>query len=408
MKKASLFRFYVWYAITVALTNFVHPVTPALVHSLGLPDYMFGLLFSFMSTALFLFSPMWGKIGDMIGRPKSNAISIFGYMIGQTLFCFGGNGPMMLFARVISGAFMGGYSVNSMAYIIDSTDETDRGKNMTIMAAIMTVMTAFGYLIGGVVGNNNIRLPFYLQIVTLFLSSISSLFLLHDAPNFQKADKIPLNRIAKEANPLVSFLEAKKVMNFALAMFFATVFFAFAGTTGFDNSFNYYLKAQLDFPPAYNGYIKAGVGIVGLIANTTLNTWIAKKFNLRKAVSVVFTCAGVSILAVYFSKDLIPFLVCSILYYIFNAVYLPILQTLTSKDSSISNGLISGMFNSSRSFGMIIGSLLASFMYEINPSLPFLICGLFFLIAGVIALINSRQYKKIEDEEARQKTISEA
>ena len=46
--------------------NFAHPVTPTIIQDLALPDYMFGLMLASTLLAMFLFSPFWGKINNMV------------------------------------------------------------------------------------------------------------------------------------------------------------------------------------------------------------------------------------------------------------------------------------------------------------------------------------------------------
>ena len=40
--------------------NLAHPMTPAIIKTLHLGDYMFGLAFAAMAITNFLFSPFWG------------------------------------------------------------------------------------------------------------------------------------------------------------------------------------------------------------------------------------------------------------------------------------------------------------------------------------------------------------
>lgn len=393
MKKASLLRFYIFYGLVVFASNLVPPVTPTLVNSLHLQNYMFGLLFSVMSTSLFLFSPAWGKIGDIAGKPKTLAVGQLGYALGQSVFFFGGNGTLMILGRFISGMFMGSHYVNSMAYIIDMTDEKTRGKQMAFMAGLVTAMNALGYLVGGLIGDQSVAAVFYLQIALLLLAGVLFFLLLDDAPKFKSSEILSAKQFLKQANPLSSFVDAKDILNPALIVFFVMTFLSLAGSTGFDNSFDYYIKQQLGFPPSYNGVLKALVGVIGFIANVTINQWVAKKFQLRKAVAVVLACAGFAVLTVFFVSDLYLFVILCIMYYLFNAVYLPILQTLTSENTKATSGLISGVFNSSRSLGMIIGSLFAGFIYEIDPKLSFLTCAILFALASVMGIINMKQYQ---------------
>ena len=46
------------------------------------------------------------------------------------------------------------------------------------------------------------------------------------------------------------------------------------GFTAFDQSFNYYIKDVFGFSSGYNGLLKGAMGIITLIANTTIALWL--------------------------------------------------------------------------------------------------------------------------------------
>ena len=85
----------------------------------------------------------------------------------------------------------------------------------------------------------------------------------------------------KEANPFQAFIDSRNFMCMAFVFLFAINIFINFGNTGFDQAFNYYLKAQLGLTSSYNGIIKAGVGFVSFIANMSLCIWIIKKTNVK-------------------------------------------------------------------------------------------------------------------------------
>ena len=52
-----------------------------------------------------------------------------------------------------------------------------------------------------------------------------------------------------------------------MILFLTVVFLTGFASNCHENAFNYFLKAELDFKPVYNGLIKAVIGLIGLIAN---------------------------------------------------------------------------------------------------------------------------------------------
>ncbi|MGN0943145.1 MFS transporter, partial [Fusobacterium varium] len=150
-------------------------------------------------------------------------------------------------------------------------------------------------------------------------------------------------------------------------------------------------------PPSYNGGIMGMIGVLGLFANLTINMWLANKFDLRKIFPVIlFSNSIMGIFILLFSSKIFIFFLFSVLFYIFNAIYVPIQQSLFTKGQSSNYGLLSGYFNSAKSFGMITGSLFTGFIYEINKLLPFLAVTIIMFLAGISYTYNYFQYKKTE------------
>lgn len=79
-------------------------------------------------------------------------------------------------------------------------------------------------------------------------------------------------------------------------MLFAVNILINFGNTAFDQAFNYYLKDVLGLTSSYNGIIKAAVGLVSFVANTTLCIWIITKTKIRRSMTVIIAVCTVSAL----------------------------------------------------------------------------------------------------------------
>ena len=71
MDKSKINKILLINFLTLSIFNMAHPVTPTLMNAIGLPTFMFGVLYSAMAIAQFVMSPVWGTISDMRGRKKS-------------------------------------------------------------------------------------------------------------------------------------------------------------------------------------------------------------------------------------------------------------------------------------------------------------------------------------------------
>lgn len=392
MKRASLKLFYVLMFLEVLAANMVHPVTPTLLTGLGMPSFMFGAAFAAMSATNFLFCPFWGRVGDSKGRVRTLVITILGYAGGQLLFLYAGTIPLLLAARLIAGLFAGGCTVCFMAYVADVAAPEACGRHMAVCAALTSAGTAAGYLVGGVLGDISVSAAFLSQFGLLCLDGVLIALFLADGPNYTRQ---PL-RLAKAMNPLSAFSDAGSMMTAPMWVFLLVVFVSCFATTAYDNSFNYYLKEQFAFPPSYNGYIYAAVGVVGLLVNMTLGMWVQRNTDCRRSLTAVLTLCGVTLVISLLMERATPFIALNMLFYVFNSMYLPLQQGLVIRAGRHQHGQVSGVFSSIRAVGMVAGSLSAGFLYGVTPRLPLLVGAGAFLVAALAGAVNRRQYEQEE------------
>lgn len=391
-QKHSLRGFFLITFLHYTAANFAHPVTPTLIQNLGLGDYMFGLAFASMAFTNFLFSPFWGKLRDYIQPRILLIIACTGYALGQIFFSAASTELTIVLARCFSGIFTGAVSVSTLVYVVDNTAEEQVGENLTKLAITQSLAAALGYFAGGVIGVYSIRITFLLQAGMLLVSGILYLIFAKDMKSIAY-DPINMRVLVKDANPLQSFINCRVFMTRAFFVLFLVVLFANLGTNAFDQCFNYYIKDQFNYTSAYNGIIKALIGIITLIANSTICMWIIRRADIKRPTCLVLACCAASILLLLLVKQLTLFFVISILFYAFNAIYIPLLQNCVSKDTTKNSNLVMGFYNAVRSLGMIGGALIAGGIYALSPILPFAFAGICFLLAAVLLWVNQRIQK---------------
>jgi len=130
MKKSSISRLYLFYGLFSVFCNMAHPVTPTMFIEKGFGDYLFGVSFAAMSFSYFIGSLIWGKIGDNHGHIKIMAITMPIYGLAQFVFGIADTAFMTIAARLVGGFFSAGVFVCSMAYLVDMTDQENRGRHM--------------------------------------------------------------------------------------------------------------------------------------------------------------------------------------------------------------------------------------------------------------------------------------
>lgn len=391
--KTRFFLFFVAMVLFSLSSNFAHPVTPTIIQQLRLSDYMFGVALAMMQLANFLMSPFWGKINHYISSRVSLLICCTGYGVAQIWFAFATTEAMIICARLFAGAFVGGIFVSFLTYVVNVARPEDQPRYLTWSATIHSVAGAFGYLIGGVLGEFSIKGTFVLQAVTLIATGI--LFYAVSLPDGKEKAAVSVRQLVRDANPLGAFLDCRSFMTVAFAALFAVNILINFGNTGFDQAFNYYLKDQLSLTSAYNGVIKAAVGFVSFVSNMTLCIWIINKTNTRRSMVILCGVCALAAAGALLAPGIGLFIAFSILVYAGYSVSLPVLQNIVAAQADPERkNLVMGFYNATKSLGSIAGSLTAGFIYSAGVRLPFACTAAIYALAALAAAAYLRRTRR--------------
>ncbi|MBQ2697878.1 MAG: MFS transporter, partial [Clostridia bacterium] len=292
-RPATLQRLLLFYCCLGFCMNMVHPVTPTLVVELGFDSTLYSALSSTLALTNFLCAPLWGYLSDRHGRRPMLLIGTITYACSQLLFSQARTVPVLLVARLCGGISSAGYLTASLAYVVDVSPPERRGKNLAIYTALFSICSSFGYLGGGTIGTRfNVITVFYVQLTLLCLVTILGYFILGES---RDPEQMALSLADKTAKKFYDFKAMGAIIKGSVAIFMVSVVLASFSSMGYDNAFNFYIKDVLNFPPSYNGYIKATTGTLGLIANLTLNLWLMKRFAPQNTLLVIFPCMAAAL-----------------------------------------------------------------------------------------------------------------
>lgn len=390
--KIRFFLFFLVMILFYLAANFAHPVTPTIIQNLHLNDYMFGVALAMMQLANFLMSPFWGKINGYISSRVSLLIGCLGYGIAQIWFAYATTELSIICARLFAGAFVGAIFVSFLTYVINVSDPKDQAKYLTYSATISSVAGAFGYLIGGFLGEFSIKGTFLIQSITLIIAGI--LFYLICTPDTKKKENLTYKQLAKDANPLKAFFDCGKFMTVTFVSLFAINVLINFGNTGFDQAFNYYLKDQLHLTSAYNGIIKAAVGFISFIANMTICIWIMNKTKIEKSLVKLIAVCTLAAIGTIAAPSIGVFITFSILVYAGYSISLPVLQNIVAMRADVKQkNLVMGFYNATKSLGSIAGSLIAGFIYSIDAKMPFIVTTIIYGIGIFVGFIFLKRKK---------------
>src|SRR5699024_8681824 len=131
-----------------------------------------GLIFGVTFVTAFIFSPIWGKIGDKYGRRNILIMSATGLGISLLLMGFATSVMQLFILRLFMGIFTG-FIPMSQAFISTQTPKETAGKVLGTLQTASVTGTLMGPLIGGWIADGlSYGTTFKLVSISIFLSAL--------------------------------------------------------------------------------------------------------------------------------------------------------------------------------------------------------------------------------------------
>lgn len=408
----------VWLVVFIDLLGFgiVLPVMPRQVDpylaALGITDpedprrgAVIGVLFSVFSLMQFVFSPMWGRISDRIGRRPVLLISLLGSVVFYALYGFAVTLDaktdaalaiaLMLISRI--GAGIAGASVGTAAAVIaDCTPPDKRAKGM----ALIGIAFGAGFTLGPLIAYFGLALFAKEQWGVGALASGLSLVALLIALAIFKETRNPENKAEKEFFSIARTMEVLKMPTVgALVLIYFLAIFAFAN---FEATLALLTKDAFNMNDDDNFLVFAFVGFVLMFAGGSYRG-MAKK---RGEVKLLQAGLGLMILGLAMlgvtafvihaqrAEGEVPLTAFKVCFYIAVSISVigfaftnPSVSALVSKRADPARqGEVLGVNQSFASLGRILGPFLGSVLFAVHASrtLPYLVAVLTLLVVGAL------------------------
>lgn len=355
--------------IDVLGLGIIVPVLPFYVESFGASAITLTLLFSVYALFSFVSGPFLGALSDRIGRRPVLILSIFSTAVGWLVFASAHSLWVLFLGRVIDGMAAGNLPI-TQSYLVDiARTDKERTTNLGIIGSVFGVGFIIGPAIGGALSSIAHSLPFYFVGGLATLNVIGALFFLPESlTHMDKEKKIALNPF----RTLINAVWDRPLRSRYIAWFFFGISFS-----GMQSVLALYMGKVFDFKVAMVGTIYTCMGLIIFFNQTFLlrNFWL--RFFNEASLEIwpfLFNVIGLLLMTV----PSLAFLVSGIIVHVFSQSLLRV--TVASRAAGIAGknrrGEVLGIMASVLSASMIGGPILAGFLFDIRPFLPFTVCGL--------------------------------
>lgn len=336
----------------------IFPILPRLLeevtHTRNVAPYI-GIMTALYALMQFLFAPVLGALSDNLGRRPVLLLSLAGSAINYVVLAFAPQLWMLLAGRAIAGLTSANIAV-ATAYITDISPEEKRVQRFGLFNAMFGVGFILGPILGGVLGDHWVRLPFLAAALLSGCNLLLALFLLPESgsPGRQKMELIALSPF----RPLRWVFSLKELLSVVVVFFLLSATGEAYGTCwalwGFDTFRWNGLRIGLSL---------GAVGICHTLVQAFLPSTATKLLGERRAVVTGIACACIALVVLAFAKQgWIVFAIMPI--FALGDIGTPAFQSLASRqvDSAL-QGKLQGVLTSAMSLASIFGPLAFSTFY---------------------------------------------
>lgn len=356
----------VWTAVAVDLLGFgiIIPLLPLYAERFGASATTIGLLFASYSLAQFVFSPIWGRISDRVGRRPVLLVTIAGSAIGSLALGLAGSLPLLFLGRILDGASGASVAV-ARATVSDVADPSQRPRLMGLLGAAFGLGFVIGPSIGALAALGSPSLPF------LVAAGISLANLIAGFLRIPETLRVPTSTGHMEMRSL-----PVPVLRLVILTFVGITAFS-----GFEATFALLGSTRLQMTEPVVALVFAGVGLVLVVAQGALVSPVTRSLGETKTIrlGLALNVAGFAVISVATTwTTLLPGLA---LLALGQGLLTPTLSSAVAGMAPARAGAALGVQQSAGGLARVLGPVLGGALFAAAVPLPYVVAAGLTLLA---------------------------
>ncbi len=370
------------FVLLVVMLGFgvVIPIIPFFIEDMGAGGTELGLLVASYAIMRLIFGPIWGSLSDRVGRKPILMVGIFGYGITMILFGLATKLWMLFVFRSLSGILSSATSPTTMAYISDSTSEKDRGGGMGTLGAAIGIGTILGPGFGGLLGGESLSIPFFIAGGMSFLALLLIWLFLPESLS------VEARRQASHKKRLTAS-DLWQAMVGPIGILLGMAFLVSYAMTTFYSIFGLYALQKFSYGTQEVGAIMMVVGMVSALAQGVFTGPLTRRWGEAAVIKTTLLATALGFIGISLGNTFVTFLIAIGFFTLATALLTPAITALTSKRTTLEQGISMGLSNSFMSLGRIAGPMVAGITFDINIEYPNLSGALVLLVGFLASLV---------------------
>jgi DHA1 family tetracycline resistance protein-like MFS transporter len=373
------------------------PVMPALVGQFTASQaeqaFWFGAVTFTFAVANFFASPVLGALSDRYGRRPVLLLGFCGFTVSFFVTAVVTQLWLLVAIRLVSGALMANAAIAN-AYVADITPPENRAQRFGLLGAMLGLGFILGPAIGGILGDIDVRLPFFVAGTGGLINLLYGYFVLPESLPPER--RRPMNWRAA-LNPLASLVRLRELKG--VGGLVAVIGLGSLAQFILQTVWVLYTTFRFGWTPQQNGWSLFAVGATGFLVQGFLLRRLMARVSAQRLVLAGLASGAIChfgwavatqgwMMYAFIAANLLSFAV------------VPTLQSLVSaaadeKTQGQTMGAVAALSSLASVLGPVVGAPLLGFVSHLPPNdwrmgAPFFLTSA--LLLGCVALA-ARQFR---------------
>jgi MFS family permease len=376
-------------------------IVAPIARTIGLSVQQFGLAFTIANITLLFAAPYWGRKSDVIGRKPVFIIGLFGSAFGTLLMALtlevglagvlstGWLFVMIVFSRAAYGITASAIYPSAAAYIADVTNWQQRAKGMALIGSANSLGSILGPMLGGGLAFLGVLVPMYTAAAISLIGAFAAILWLVEPERHREQKKDAPTSKLKPTDPR---LRPYMIMWASFFVFFISLNFVTA----------FYIEDKFGITDTPTVMRTASIALLCMAAVITVLQGLVLQI-IHVSPQVLLRLCGPAFSAGLFTMAFAPslfvlFIGFGLLGVAFACANPGISGSASMKMKPHEQGAAAGYLSAANTLGAILGPVLGTSLYKIQPNAPMLLGGTLFIGISIYAFFIPAPRKDPQDE----------
>ena len=369
----------IWLSVALDLVGFgiVLPILPLYAERFDAGPGTIGLLVASFSLAQFVFSPLWGRVSDRVGRKPVLVLSLAGTAVGSLLTGLAGSLWLLFAARILDGVSGASVSV-AQAAVTDLAPPAERPRLLGLLGAAFGLGFVAGPAIGALAALGGPHVPF---LVAAALAAVNAVV---------AAVRLPETRPRGAATEQPHQQHPSTPIRRELASYLLVAFVSLVAFSAFEATFALFGERRLGLRLASTGIVFTVIGVLIAVVNGALVAPTVRRLGEPGTLRLGLVLNGAGLAVLPFVHSWVALAPALLLLTAGQGLVTPTLSaTVAGRVHPDRRGAALGAQQSAGGLARVVGPVAGGFAFErIGVGAPYL--GGVALVAVAVAVLSRR------------------